>query len=71
MAAELIPRWSLGSTTGKMIEIMSRHRPGVPGACHRATQSFVRTNTRYVPASGMVTVVVAPATGVPSPWAMR
>ncbi len=49
----------------------SWNRPGAPGAFHVATQSRVRTQTRYVPADGNVTVVTASATGVPSPWASR
>ena len=45
--------------------------PGAPVAFHRATQSFVRTNTRYFPALGNVTVVAASFTGAPIPCAMR
>ena len=42
----------------------------VPG-CASGTQSFVRTQTRYEPASGTVTCVTASRTGVPMPCASR
>ena len=45
--------------------------PGAPGAFHGATQSLVRTQTRYVPSEGNVTVVVASSTGMPNPWANK
>lgn len=45
--------------------------PGAPGAFHFATQSLVLTKTRYLPALGKVTAVLASFTGTPIPWAMR
>jgi len=51
--------------------ILTANFPGAPGAFHLATQSLVRTWRRYVPVEGNVTSVVASATGVPRPCAMR
>jgi len=47
----------------------TRNPPGAPGTFQGATQSRVRTSTRYLPGPGSSTSVLASSTGTPSPWA--